>query len=148
MTDDQLDNTESPTLAALNDTIDDDAALSLEDFYGDMKSRQFMYVPARELWPAASVDARIPPVPVRDVTGNAVLDEKGKPKKIAASKWLATNRPVEQMTWAPGAPLVIRDKLISEGGWIECNGASVFNLYRQPTIQLGDASKAGLWLDP
>jgi len=145
---DQLDDIESPSLAAPNDTVvTDDDALSLEDFYADMKSRQFMYVPARELWPAASVDARIPPVPARDVTGNAVLDERGKPKKIAASKWLATNRPVEQMTWAPGAPLVIRDKLISEGGWIECNGASVFNLYRQPTIQLGDASKARPWLD-
>jgi hypothetical protein len=142
---DQMDNVESPPLAALDGTVTD-TVLSLEDFYADMKSRQFIYVAARELWPAASVDARIPPVPVRDVAGHAVLDEKGKPKKIAASKWLATNRPVEQMSWVPGAPLVIRDKLISEG-WIERQGASVFNLYRAPTIELGDPTKAGPWLD-
>ena len=47
--------------------------LSLEDFYADMKSRQFMYVPARELWPAASIDARIPPVQLRNEDGSAVL---------------------------------------------------------------------------
>jgi hypothetical protein len=142
---DQMDDIESPALAALDDTVTD-TALSLEDFYADMKSRQFIYIAARELWPAASVDARIPPVLLRDVGGNPVLDEKGKPKRMAASKWLATNRPVEQMSWVPGAPLVIRDKLISEG-WIECQGASVFNLYRGPTIELGDPTKAGPWLD-
>ena len=124
-----------------------DDALSLEDFYADMKSRQFMYVPARELWPAASVDARIPPVTIRDVTSNVVLDEKGKPRKIAASRWLAANRPVEQMSWVPGAPLIVSDRLISEGGWIERDGASVFNLYRGPTIELGDPNKAAVWIE-
>ena len=38
---------------------------------------------------------------------------------MAASAWLDRNQPVEQMTWAPGEPMLIRDRLISEGGWIE-----------------------------
>lgn len=139
-----LSEIESPSLALDEPSI---VSVSVEDFYADMKSRQFMYVPARELWPAASVDARIDPVAIRDDAGNAALDEKGRPKTIAASKWLAANKPVEQMTWAPGAPLVIRNRLISEGGWIKQDGASVFNLYRPPTIELGDAGKAGPYLE-
>jgi hypothetical protein len=81
-----------------------DDILSVEDFYADMKSRMFMYVPARELWPAASVDARIPPIILRDGNGNAILDEKGNEKPMQASRWLATYRPVEQLSWVPGCP--------------------------------------------
>src|SRR5262245_3925125 len=51
------------------------------------------------------------------------------------------------MTWAPGLPLQIPDRLISMGGWIERKNVSCFNLYRPPRIKLGDASKAKFWLD-
>ena len=52
----------------------------------------------------------------------------------------------------PGAapvelPLVVADKLISDGGWIERQGVSTFNLYRPPSITLGDAKKAKPWTD-
>ena len=57
------------------------------------------------------------------------------------------NRPVEMMTWAPGMPMKVRDRLIGEGGWIERKGVSCFNLYRPPLIKLGDASKAKPWVD-
>jgi hypothetical protein len=50
------------------------------------------------------------------------------------------------VTWAPGEPQLIRDRLIINGGWIERAGATVFNLYRPPTLALGDPDKAGLWL--
>ena len=94
----------------------DDTVLSVEDFWADMKSRMFMYVPARELWPAASVDASIPPVILRDERGNAIRDEKGKPKTMLASRWLATYRPVEQLSWVPGSPLILSSRTtISKG---------------------------------
>ena len=51
------------------------------------------------------------------------------------------------MTWAPGMPMIIADRLIAEGGWIERKGVSCFNLYRPPTIKLGDADKAGPWVE-
>ena len=51
------------------------------------------------------------------------------------------------MTWAPGLPELIPDQLISEGGWIEHAGAGVYNLYRRPTLPLGNAAQAGPWLD-
>ncbi len=66
---------------------------------------------------------------------------------VTATAWLDRNKPVEQMTWAPGLPMLIRDQLISEGGWIERKNVTCFNLYRPPTIKLGDAADADPWLD-
>jgi hypothetical protein len=51
------------------------------------------------------------------------------------------------MTWAPGLPEIIQDRLVIEGGWIERIGASCFNLYLPPTLPHGDPTKAGPWLD-
>jgi hypothetical protein len=51
------------------------------------------------------------------------------------------------MTWAPGKPMLIENRLISEGGWIHRSGCKTFNLYRPPNIQPGDADKAGIWIE-
>jgi hypothetical protein len=109
-------------------------AVSLADFYAYMPMHSYIFAPTREMWPAASFNARIPPVRV------------GK-EDIKASLWLDQNNPVEQMTWAPGLPMIIPDRLISEGGWIDRPNVRCFNLYRPATIKLGDASQAGRWLD-
>src|SRR6516165_4317501 len=103
----------------------------LDDFYTYMPMHSYIYAPTRELWPASSVNARVPP----------------PAKGIKASLWLDQHRPVEQMTWAPGSPMLIANRIIDEGGWIERNGVTCFNLYRPPTIQLGTAAKADPWLD-
>ncbi len=66
---------------------------------------------------------------------------------MRASAWLAKHAPVEQMTWAPGLPQLIRDKLISAGGWIDRKGMVVFNFYRPPRTPSGDAAKAGRWIE-
>ena len=47
----------------------------------------------------------------------------------------------------PGEPVIINDRLIVEGGWIARPGARVFNQYKPPTLELGDADKAGPWCD-
>ena len=126
----------------------DDAAVRLEDFVAYMQSLDYIYTPAGDFWPAARVDARLPSVKLFDKSGNPIIDEEtGRQKEIFASDWLAKHAPVEQMTWAPGLPQLVRDKLIGDGGWIDRKGATVFNLYRPPIIVLGDPSKAGPWLD-
>ena len=51
------------------------------------------------------------------------------------------------MTWAAGLPMLVHNRLISDGGWIERGGVTCFNLYRPPTMQLGDGSLAGPWLE-
>jgi hypothetical protein len=103
----------------------------LDDFCAYLPQHQYIYIPTRELWPASSVNARIPSVD---------KDQK-------ANTWLDKHRCVEQMTWAPGEEMLIHGRLISEGGWIQKPDVTCFNLYRPPTIEPGDASKAGPWLD-
>ena len=109
--------------------------VSIGDFYAYMPMHSYIFVPSREMWPPASVNSRIPPIPI----------DGGK--KVAANVWLDQNRAVEQMTWAPGEPMLIHDRLIADGGWIERKGVTCFNLYRPPTIKRGDAKKAGPWID-
>jgi Family of unknown function (DUF5906) len=104
------------------------------DFAAYMPMHSYIYRPTRDMWPAASVNARVEPI---EVNG----------KKIKPSAWIDENLPVEQMTWAPGLPEVIRDKLVSDGGWIDHAGASTFNLYRAPRIKSGDARSAQRWVD-
>ena len=110
-----------------------DAAVRLKDFVAYMQSHDYVFMPAGDFWPAARVNARLPPITLFDKGGLPIVDEKtGAQKEMRASDWLAKHAPVEQMTWAPGLPQLVRDKLISDGGWIERKGVTVFNLYRPP----------------
>jgi hypothetical protein len=43
--------------------------------------------------------------------------------------------------------MIIENRLIAEGGWIERQGVSCFNLYRPPLLAPGDAAQAGRWVD-
>jgi hypothetical protein len=107
----------------------------LEDFYAYMPAHAYIFAPTREMWPASSVNARVGAVPV------------GNGKGIPASVWLDTHAPVEQMTWAPGLPMLVKNKLFADGGWIERNGVTVFNLYKPPTLEPRNAANADMWLD-
>lgn len=121
--------------ASVNAKVPKQKNLSVEDFYCYMAMpNAFIFIPTREVWPASSVNARIPPI------------SNGK-EQIKPSTWLAKNRPVEQMTWAPGLPMLIEHRVISGGGWIERAGSDCFNLYQPPTIQVGEAAKAEPWVE-
>jgi hypothetical protein len=50
------------------------------------------------------------------------------------------------MTWAPGDPTLITNRLIAEGGWFPRRGARVFNLYRPPTLVF-KSGPVEPWLD-
>lgn len=127
-------------------TVGSAEGVNLTDFYAYMPAGKFMFAPSRELWPASSVNSRVP--------AQKALDRRGQPIKrdgevvyIPASQWLAKERAVEQMTWAPGEPMIVQDKLVSEGGWIRRPGCSCFNLYRPPIVAKGDAARAGRWVE-
>jgi hypothetical protein len=120
--------------------------VTLEDFRAYMPDHNYVFMPTREHWPASSVNSRISPVKVTDDDGNPVLDRHGNQLKMKPSAWLDVHRPVEQMAWVPGEDAIIRGRLVSAGGWFVKPGASCLNLYRPPTIELGDKNKAGPWV--
>ena len=121
--------------------------VTINDFVAYMPSHIYIYTPCREPWPASAVNSRLPPMPVLNKNGTHRRGPNGKLLYEPASKWLDRNRPVEQMTWCPGYPMMIKDRLVVDGGWIERPEVTCFNHYRPPRIELGDASKAGPWLD-
>jgi hypothetical protein len=84
---------------------------------------------------------------VLDPQGRPKHDKNEKPINISATAWLDQNRPVEQMTWVPGHPMLIKDRLVVTGGWIERPEVTCFNLYRPPRLKLGNATQAGPWLE-
>jgi hypothetical protein len=100
-----------------------------------MPMHNYVFTPTRAMWPAGSVNARLGQI---DISGG---------KKISASAWLDRHKSVEQMTWAPGLPMIIRDWLVHDGGWLDRKGVSCFNLYMPPTLIGGDPAQAGPWLD-
>jgi DNA polymerase I-like protein with 3'-5' exonuclease and polymerase domains len=126
--------------------VSDGACLS--DFYAYMPQHQYFYAPAGRLWPGASIDARIPKQALIDGEGKLVLDGEKDPKPILipASRWLDQNRPVEEMTWAPGEPMLIHDRLMVKAGWVSKPGATTFNTYIPPIIEDGDPRKALPWV--
>jgi hypothetical protein len=108
--------------------------VKLDDFLAHLPTHSYIYKPTRDVcWPAASVNAKIPPIATRN-------------GEMKASAWLDKHRAVEQATWAPGKPMEIKDQLIADGGWFDRPGSSVFNLYRPPSLvpQAGDATP---WLE-
>jgi hypothetical protein len=120
----------------------------IDDFYSLMtQSGTYIFVPGRTTWPRDRIDARLPAVPLLDKQGRPVFDKKGKPKTEAASRYLDRVRPVEAMSWHPGEPLLIKDRLPASGGWVPRKGVSTFNLYLPAPPITGDPSKADIWVE-
>jgi hypothetical protein len=122
------------------------SGVSLADFYAFMPMHTYIFAPIGTTWPAASVNARFPPVRLFDATGRPVLDTDGKPASLKPSVWLDQNKPVEQMTWAPGWPMIIYDKLVKDGEFIDRPGAKCFNHYKPPDILPGDPRDIEPWI--
>jgi Bifunctional DNA primase/polymerase, N-terminal len=100
---------------------------TVNDFYHHGPTNTFIYCKTNDMWPSGSINGRF-----------------GKGSSIG----IARTKSVEQATWAPGLPMVVRDKLISNGRWIDEPGAAVYNLYKPPLIEgKGDPEQAGPWLD-
>jgi hypothetical protein len=76
-----------------------------------------------------------------------IIDYNDNGEPIPPNVILDKTRPVEQMTWLPGAPEIIRDKYVREGGWIDHVGGTCFNRYRAPIIEPGNPKGAQRWLD-
>jgi hypothetical protein len=125
----------------------DGRGVTINDFVAYMPMHAYIFTPRREFWVGASVNARLPRMPVLNRHGQPVRNAKGEVITISPTHWLDQNRPVEQMTWCPGLPMLIPNRLVVVGGWIERPEVTTFNLYRPPRLQLGNAAEAGPWLE-
>jgi hypothetical protein len=121
--------------------------VTIDDFVAYMPMHSYIFTPCREIWAGASVNARLPRVAVLDQRGQPKLDAGGKPMTLSPTLWLDRNRPVEQMTWVPGFPMLIADRLVVAGGWIVRPEVTTFNLYRPPRLKLGEAARTDPWLN-
>jgi hypothetical protein len=108
--------------------------VTIGDFCAFLPDHKYIYMPTRDMWPAASVDVQLTKIQVGS-------------KKINPSTWVDKNRPVVQMIWAPGDPPLIRDKLLVDGGWMDRIGVTLFNQYIPPNIEPGDPDNVAPWLD-
>jgi hypothetical protein len=105
------------------------------DFVALMTDGLFIFMPTSQLWPPPSINARLPWI------------KRPSMEPISPASWLRRTRPVEQWTWVPGAPQIVRHRLLVEGGCVEHEGATVFTQYKPPTITPGDAAQAERWCD-
>lgn len=102
-------------------------------FYGP--GNNFIYRPTASYWVAGAVDAAVSPV-----------NEGGR--IIKASDWLKTNQLVTSMTSDPAYDEdYLKGLDCCNGEMIKQAGAAVFNTYRKPTIELGDARLAQPFLE-
>ena len=100
------------------------------------------------MWPNASVDDRLPPMPLLDANGNPIKNAKGKVVMITATERLAKERSIESLTWDPGKPEFIPGYVVVDGGYIAKPGATTYNFYRPPPdIKLGDPAQATRWVE-
>lgn len=114
--------------------------LQLTDFIAVAPEGKFMHVATRGFWPAKPIDDAFPRI---------IVNPDSPPRQwrtVTASEWLNRNRRVEQITWIPGEPNIIENRLLAEGGWIDHPGVRVFNMYRAPTLMPKQGDPAP-WID-
>ena len=97
-------------------------------FYGP--GNNYIYRPTVSYWIAGAVDAAVSPV-----------NDAGS--IVKASEWLKSNQLVTSMTCDPAIEEdYLRGHDCRNGEIVETPGAAMFNTYRKPSIELGDAKLA------
>ena len=96
------------------------------------RRRNICTFPTRALWTAETINRVFGPTEEDEPTPAMILDQA---------------RGVQAMTWAPGLPLIVKNRLVHDAGWIERVNCCTVNLYRPPNIGEGDANDVDPWLD-
>lgn len=105
--------------------------VSFDQFVYDHESNGYIYRPSGAIWVAKSVDA-------------ACGDHNNNGTLIKASVWIQQHARVTTTTCTPAIKGdVLQGYDCRDGALFESPGGAVYNRYRPPTIELGDASMAG-----
>ncbi|SPB18545.1 hypothetical protein NOV72_05745 [Caballeronia novacaledonica] len=124
------DSSSRPRWIRAKETDDLASNFSYDDFYAYLPTHGYLHVPTREIWPVASVNAKLP-----------------RRERLKPSTWLDRHRPIVQLVWVPGEPQLVHDQVMIVSGWQPHSGVSVYNLYAPPAVLPGDARRAKPWLD-
>jgi hypothetical protein len=132
-----------------------DTAPAAGDFYSYMPMRRYIFSPTGDMWPGSSVNARCEAP--KDETGATITRKVRQQHKdgtvdyvdvpVYPTAWVDEHHPIEQLTWAPGEPMVLPGRLVSAGGWIKRAGCACFNLYMPSQLTLGDPDQAEPWIE-
>lgn len=102
-------------------------------FYGP--GNNFIYRPTISYWIAGAVDAAVSPVNIEG-------------KIVKASEWLKANQLCTSMTCDPAIEEdYVKGYDCRNGEVVQVGGAAMFNSYRKPTIELGDAKLASPFVE-
>ena len=69
-------------------------SVSLNDFWGYMPIHTYIFAPTGDMWPASSVDSRLPSQPLISSNQHRLVKADRKPVTIKATRWLDKHRPV------------------------------------------------------
>jgi Predicted ATPase len=109
-------------------------SVPIEEFVYYGKGNNFLYRSTSEEWLAAGVDA-------------VCSKQNIEGKLIKASDWLKTHQAITSITCDPLIDGDMQPGVNCRSGMlIPAVGACVFNLYRRPTIELGDPKQAKPWV--
>ena len=100
-------DSDEATLRRLYDNASPEKPLQVSDFVAHMPTQKYIYTPTGDLWPTASVDERVPPARWWTVRAIRFSTQRCADAE-SASEWLSAHAPVEQMTFAPGEPQIIK----------------------------------------
>lgn len=136
---------------------------SPQDYVYDKAQEAFWDLQDRTLNSAEAVDASIPLALWRVEEGRAapapVEGEARRPGRPAGARRERPVRPsqdimrvendqfVENSTWFPGEPQIIRDVLINEEGTRVAPGRRAYNQYSPPPPPVGNPEGAGPWIE-
>jgi hypothetical protein len=100
---------------------------SFDDFIAYLPEHKYIFKATGALWPPATI--------------NSILGAN-------ATNVLDNVNPAHCMTWAPGLPTLITDRVRDKAGWIGAEGKCTFNDFRMPPVFAGgDPALAQPWLD-
>ena len=105
----------------------------IEHFWAYSQNESYIFTPDASPWPRRRVGAMVSDVGLFASDGAPVM--RGDPPqhvKLPGMAVIDSWRAVQQMTWWPDEPQIIRERLAFDGGWLPHAGAKVFNIYHPP----------------
>jgi hypothetical protein len=101
------------------------AGLEADRFWYYEPDNVFIYAPTGTQWGSPGIINR--------------FTKRGK-------EWIQKNHPINSLIWAPGEPLIVKDRALQDGGWFRDPGHRCLNLFKPAIIKRGESSRAQGWV--